>query len=53
MKIICTTEERNKLVNAMMLAYPCIISNHCPNDVEHCYQCIDKNIEWEITDDNN
>ena len=52
MKIICTKEERNKLVNAIMLASPCIIGEHCPNDTEYCYQCIDKNIEWEIEDEN-
>ena len=54
MKIICTKEEKEGLVVAIMTSYPCMINpSGCDmeKDVDECWKCIDAKIEWEITDD--
>lgn len=51
MIIICTKEEKQRLVAAIMASYPCIIHPEgCEEDAQQCYQCIDKNIKWTIQD---
>ena len=55
MKIICTKDEQEKIVECFAERYPCVANN--PVHIETCWkcnkECVKNHIEWEITDENN
>ena len=54
MKIVCTEEEKNKLMGIFYRADECPIYPGCECILkDKCFQCMNEHIEWEITDDNN
>lgn len=52
MKIICEQIEKEKLIRTLASEHRCVGAaekgNRCP--YETCEECVEKNIEWEITD---
>lgn len=51
MKITCTKSEKEQLI-AMISSSPyCLLDKFLCNPERNCDNCLSKNIEWEVTDD--
>lgn len=51
MKITCTQEEKEWLVESLMTSEPlCIFADEDFNRCGGCHECLDEKIEWEIED---
>ena len=55
MKIICTEEEKENLMEVMELSSICPFDFYndgamCKKYDSHCWKCMSNNIEWDITD---
>ncbi len=52
MKIVCTKEEKNKLMGILYRADECPVYFGCECILkDKCFQCMNEHIEWEITDE--
>lgn len=49
-KITCTEMEKLDFKNRVCDSIGCIFPFKCPEPMR-CDECIEKNIEWEVTDD--
>lgn len=52
MKIICTNKEKDRAIKTFARSPICVFMN-CPGIIceEDCPDCLEKNIEWEVTDE--
>ena len=52
MKIICTEQEKKELIGVLMKAENCprFLTNGVDCGPNICIDCLNNNIEWEITD---
>lgn len=51
MKVICTEEQKQELINAMAYFRSCPwVTSECEGGIS-CAECYEKNIEWEIEDE--
>ena len=51
MKIICNEYEKKAILRAMFYTRSCVIASECPNAGKSCMECLENNIEWEVTED--
>ncbi len=52
MKIICTEDQKQIIVEALARSYNCIFPKEekkCPES-GYCAECIEKTVEWQIED---
>ena len=51
MKITCTAEEKETMVKTLAKSrvYPCVLVNSNCLKYTACDECVEKNIEWEVT----
>jgi len=50
MKIICTEDQKQLIVEALASSYNCFLPRdmvRCKN-ADSCSECLEKNIEWQI-----
>lgn len=53
-QIKCTAFEKELITSTIMCTQPCILGpDGCneDNSINHCYECINKNIKWEVIED--
>lgn len=54
MKIVCTKEEKNKLMDIFYQVDECPVYPGCECIFQdECFKCMNEHIEWEIIDDSN